>query len=212
MPQLYLYILLSSLTIASPGPGVLLTITNTLNFNLKNAFSGIVGVAAGMGVISVIAASSIGVIIISSSFSLIFVKIIGASYLAYLGVKLFKSAPKVFDENRMVNINEMPSTIARFRQGFLLSLLNPKPIVFFMALFPQFIDNTESYVFQFLILSLTFCLLVIVIHCLYGVFASTIKSKMSSDHLFSVLNKVGGVIFMIFSAGLFSSSFMPFLR
>ncbi|MBG6249140.1 MULTISPECIES: LysE family translocator [Symbiopectobacterium] len=210
MPQLYLYILLSSLTIASPGPGVLLTITNMLNFNLKNAVADILGIAAGMGAISVVAASSVGVLIVSSSYSLIVVKVAGASYLAYLGVKLYKSAPKLVDKNRMVNINEMPSTIARFRQGFLLSLLNPKPIVFFMALFPQFITNNNSYVFQFLVLSLTFCLLVIVIHCIYGVFASAIKREISSHHLLSVLNKVGVVIFMLFSAGLFISSLLPF--
>ncbi|MCW2488339.1 LysE family translocator [Candidatus Symbiopectobacterium sp. NZEC127] len=210
MPQLYLYILLSSLTIASPGPGVLLTITNTLNYNSKNAIAGILGVAAGMGVISVVAASSVGVLIVSSSYSLIIVKVVGASYLAYLGVKLYKSAPKTIDENRTVAINEMPSTIARFRQGFLLSLLNPKPIVFFMALFPQFINNNHPYVFQFIVLSLTFCLLVIVIHGVYGIFASAIKREMSSHRLFSVLNKVGGVIFMFFSAGLLISSLLPF--
>lgn len=210
MPQLYLYILLSSLTIASPGPGVLLTITNTLNYNLKNAIAGILGIAVGMGAISVVAASSVGVLIVSSSYSLIIVKVAGASYLAYLGVKLYKSVPKIINKNRMVNTNEMPSTIARFRQGFLLSLLNPKPIVFFMALFPQFITHNEPYVFQFIVLSLTFCLLVIVIHCVYGVFASAIKREMSSHRLFSAINKVGGVIFMFFSAGLFISSLLPF--
>ncbi|QZN95702.1 LysE family translocator [Symbiopectobacterium purcellii] len=210
MPQLYLYILLSSLTIASPGPGVLLTITNTLNYNLKNAIAGIVGIATGMGVISVVAASSVGVLIVSSAYSLIIVKVVGAAYLAYLGVKLYQSAPKLVDENRRGDINEIPSTIARFRQGFLLSLLNPKPIVFFMALFPQFITNNDPYIFQFLVLSLTFCLLVIVIHCVYGVFASTIKRGISSHRLFSVLNKVGGVIFILFSAGLFISSLLPF--
>ncbi|MGK2888515.1 MAG: LysE family translocator [Candidatus Malihini olakiniferum] len=107
-----------------------------------------------------IAASSIGVIIVSSSYSINFFKVIVASYLAYISLKLYKSAPKILDKNRMVNINAMSSAIVRFRQGFLLSFLNPKPI-FFMALFPQFIDNTESYAFQFLVLSLTFCLLVL---------------------------------------------------
>lgn len=179
----------------------MLTITTTLNYNLKNSIAGIVGIAVGMGVISVVAASRVGVLIMSSVYSLIIIKVAGASYLAYLGIKLYKSAPKIIDKNRMVNINEMPSTIARFRQGFLLSLLNSKPIVFFMALFVQFITNNEPSVFQFLVLSLTFCLLVIVIHCIYGVFASAMKKEISSRRLFSVLNNVGGVIFVFFSAG-----------
>ena len=51
---------------------------------------------------------------------------------------------------------------------------------------------------------------VIVIHCIYGVFASAIKREISSHRLFSVLNNVGGVIFMLFSAGLLISSLLPF--
>ena len=63
MQQIAFYILIASLTIASPGPGVLFTLTNTLNYNLRHAMAGIIGVAAGMGVISIVAASSIGAII-----------------------------------------------------------------------------------------------------------------------------------------------------
>ena len=77
MQQLYLYILIASLTIASPGPGVLLTLTNTLNYNLRNAMAGIIGVAVGMGVISIIAASSVGVIITTSQLTLLIVKGLG---------------------------------------------------------------------------------------------------------------------------------------
>ncbi|STW31043.1 Homoserine/homoserine lactone efflux protein [Klebsiella michiganensis] len=77
MQQLYLYILIASLTIASPGPGVLLTLTNTLNYNLRNAMAGIIGVAVGMGVISIIAASSVGVMITTSQLTLLIVKGIG---------------------------------------------------------------------------------------------------------------------------------------
>ncbi len=60
MPQIAFYILIASLTIASPGPGVLFTLTTTLNYNLRQAMAGIIGVAAGMGVISIVAASSVG--------------------------------------------------------------------------------------------------------------------------------------------------------
>lgn len=87
MQQLYLYILIASLTIASPGPGVLLTLTNTLNYNLRNAMAGIIGVAVGMGIISIIAATSVGVIITTSQLTLLIVKGIGAAYLIDPGRK-----------------------------------------------------------------------------------------------------------------------------
>lgn len=137
MQQLYLYILIASLTIASPGPGVLLTLTNTLNYNLRNAMAGIIGVAVGMGVISIIAASSVGVIITTSQLTLLIVKGVGAAYLIYLGVKLFRSVPRALNQPLSSSDITMPSASQRFRQGVLVSLFNPKPIVFFMALFPQ---------------------------------------------------------------------------
>ena len=141
MQQIAFYILIASLTIASPGPGVLFTLTNTLNYNLRHAMAGIIGVAAGMGVISIVAASSVGVIITMSRLALLAVKIIGAAYLIYLGSKLLRSLPRAMNNNAAIPGTDVaPSASQSFRQGLLISLLNPKPIVFFMALFPQFIN------------------------------------------------------------------------
>ncbi|HCA9958076.1 TPA: LysE family translocator [Klebsiella quasipneumoniae subsp. quasipneumoniae] len=212
MQQIAFYILIASLTIASPGPGVLLTLTDTLNYNLRNAMAGIIGVAAGMGVISIVAASSVGVIITTSQLALLIVKVAGAAYLIYLGIKLFRSVPCVLNNNpdTMKTVG-MPSAGQRFRQGLLVSLLNPKPIVFFMALFPQFIDPQQPFVPQFSILSGIFCFLVVVIHSLYGLFAHSVKMKMSSGNIFRKLNKTGGVVFMCFAAGLIVSALHPYI-
>ena len=117
MQQLYLYILIASLTIASPGPGVLLTLTNTLNYNLRNAMAGIIGVAVGMGVISIIAASSVGVMITTSQLTLLIVKGVGAAYLIYLGVKLFRSVPRALNQPLSSADSTMPSASQRFRQS-----------------------------------------------------------------------------------------------
>lgn len=211
MQQLYLYILIASLTIASPGPGVLLTLTNTLNYNLRNAMAGIIGVAVGMGIISIIAATSVGVIITTSQLTLLIVKGIGAAYLIYLGVKLFRSAPRALNQPLASSEEMMPSASRRFRQGLLVSLFNPKPIVFFMALFPQFIHPQQPFIPQFSVLSITFCLLVVMIHSLYGFFAHTVKTKMSSGKAFVKLNKTGGIVFMCFAVGLIVSAVHPYL-
>ena len=212
MQQIAFYILIASLTIASPGPGVLFTLTNTLNYNLRHAMAGIIGVAAGMGVISIVAASSVGVIITTSRLALLAVKIIGAAYLIYLGSKLFRSLPRAMNNNAAIPGTDVaPSASQSFRQGLLISLLNPKPVVFFMALFPQFINPQQPFVPQFSILSGIFCLLVIVIHTLYGLFAHSVKMKMSSGNLFSKLNKTGGVLFMCFAAGLIVSALQPYI-
>ncbi|WP_057084280.1 LysE family translocator [Dickeya solani] len=211
MSQIYLYILIASLTIASPGPGVLLTLTNTLNYNLRSAFAGILGIAAGMGVISIIAASSLGIIITTSQFALVAVKVIGATYLIYLGVKLFRSTPKQVSEANPIE-ETLPSKVSRFRQGFFVSLFNPKPIVFFMALFPQFIRADKPFFWQFCLLSITFCALVILIHFIYGISAKTVKNKLATGKAFLYLNKVGGTVFMCFAIGLLTSVIMPYVN
>lgn len=212
MQQIAFYMLIASLTIATPGPGVLFTLTNTLNYSLRHAMAGIIGVAAGMGVIAIVAASSVGAIITTSQLALLAVKVIGAAYLIYLGSKLFRSVPPVLN-NRAVTAGTdvVPPASQRFRQGLLVSLLNPKPIVFFMALFPQFINPQQPFVAQFSILAGIFCLLVIAIHSLYGLFAHAVKMKMSAGNLFSKLNKTGGIVFMCFAAGLIISALHPYI-
>lgn len=205
MQDMYLYFFIASLTIVSPGPGVILTLSNTLHYGLKKSFVGILGISLGMGVIAVIAASSIGVIITSSSMALIIVKLIGAIYLVYLGVKLFRSIPKNISSD-IVSITEVSSSFYhRFREGFFVSLLNPKPIVFFMALFPQFIDLNKPVVIQFWILGTIFCILVVIIHLAYALCAQRIKTRVRSGKVFIVLNKIGGSIFIFFAIGLVSS-------
>ncbi|MDM6772110.1 LysE family transporter [Klebsiella michiganensis] len=105
----------------------------------------------------------------------------------------------------------MPSASQRFRQGVLVSLFNPKPIVFFMALFPQFIHPQQPFIPQFSVLSITFCILVVVIHSLYGLFAHSVKTKMSSGNAFVKLNKTGGIVFVCFAVGLIVSAVHPYL-
>lgn len=159
MENFYLYMFIASMTIMTPGPGVLLTLTNTLNFDLVKAIPGILGVSAGMAIISVIAASSVGMIIASSNLAMTIVKILGAMYLSYLAYKLFNSTSvKTLSRSDDHAVIECPSTISRFREGLMISLLNPKPIVFFMSLFPQFINPEKSFAPQFVALSVVFCI------------------------------------------------------
>ncbi|KHD99254.1 lysine transporter LysE [Pantoea stewartii] len=212
MQQISVYILIASLTIATPGPGVILTLTNTLNYSLRSALAGIAGVTVGMGTVSAAAASSLGLIITSTPSALLSLKIAGALYLAYLGTKLFRSAPgNLTHADTSSAKRPPPSSGRRFCQGLVVTLLNPKAILFFMVLFPQFIDSEENFIPQVILMSVIFCTLVILIHSAYGLSAHAIKNKIASGHLFGMLNKAGGLVFMLFSAGLIVSSIKPYL-
>ncbi|WP_373565881.1 LysE family translocator [Microbulbifer okhotskensis] len=84
----------------------------------------------------------------------------------------------------------------------MITLLNPKPIVFFMALFPQFITAHSSYQSQFIILSATFSLLVVIIHCIYAALCQTIKSKTSNPKRGRIINRLSAGLYMLLGTGL----------
>ncbi|MEE9326430.1 MAG: LysE family translocator [Cocleimonas sp.] len=212
MEQYLLYLIIVVITVASPGPGVILTLSNAIRHGVKPALSAVVGIATGILVIAIISASSLGLLLASSAIAFTVLKYIGAAYLVYLGVKLWRSPVMDFsgcsDKNRrqgeVRSIKKMHYGL-RFKEGFLVSLLNPKPIFFFMSLFPQFINHQQSYLLQFTYLTLTFCAVILVVHTTYTLAANSIKGWLSSTRGSKMVNRVGGSVFVLFGFGLASS-------
>jgi len=202
MENYLLYIAIASATIASPGPGVILSISNSIRYGFFGAASGIFGVAIAMLGIAIISATSVAVILASSAFAFTILKYIGASYLIYLGIKIWRSSSK-FD---VTNKNAIKSNKHKFTEGFLITLLNPKPIFFFMSLFPQFINPNENYQIQFLVLATTFSFLVVLIHCIYAAFAKASRSKLSSQKGSKIISRVSGSFYIFFGLGLAASN------
>lgn len=197
----FIYVLVASATIASPGPGVVMTLVNTLKWGLIRSMPGVFGVSLGMLVIAILVGGGLSAVFVAKPEIYLLLKVIGAAYLFYLGIKLIRS------RNDDINIDLQQadkSTKQMILHGITITITNPKPIVFFAALFPQFIDLRESYLFQFSILSLTFCLLIIVIHLLYGVVANFIKSRSSGGYFYWV-NVLGAIAYMLFSVFLLLS-------
>ncbi len=197
-----MFIVVAVFTIASPGPGVILTINNSIQRSVSNTLSGIFGIVTGMLIVSILSASSLGVILASSAIAFTVVKFVGAAYLIYLGVKMWR-AKATLNTNFGLKIK---SNTSCYKESLFLTISNPKPIFFFMSLFPQFINSESSYIQQFIILSLTFSFLVFIIHSIYALLASLVKDQLSKPKGTTILNKVSGSIFMCFGMGLAASS------
>ena len=205
MDQYILYLVIVAIMVASPGPGVILTLSNAIRFGVKPALSGVLGIALGVFIIAVISASSLGVLLATSAVAFAIIKFAGAAYLIYLGIKLWRSPTiKLNDDSDAYNKRE-PQYGNRFKEGFLVSVLNPKPIFFFMSLFPQFINHQQNYLFQFTYLTLTFCVLIIVVHTVYALAANSIKGWLSSPKGSKTVNRLGGSVFVLFGFGLATS-------
>jgi threonine/homoserine/homoserine lactone efflux protein len=195
--ELYLlFVVMAAVTVASPGPGVLMSLTNALHYGWRETFAGILGVATGALVVAAISATSVGVVLAASATAFTILKYVGAAYLIYLGVRLFRAPPFAF-KDREVNAG---SAWRRFVEGITLQFTNPKAIFFFLSVFPQFIAPDANYALQFAQLVLTYFVLVVVIHCVYAAFAQRAKGWFTSHAGGRILNRSAGSVFVVFGA------------
>ncbi|MDO6466526.1 LysE family translocator [Neptunomonas phycophila] len=202
MENYLIYVGVVIATILLPGPAVMLTLNNSIQRGILKSLAGILGIALAILLVAIISATSLGIVLASSAIAFNIIKIVGAAYLIYLGIKIFRSEAT----NNDLFKEQEGSFFKCFMEGFLVSVSNPKAVIFFMSIFPQFIDLTQEYTPQFILLAVTFSFLVIVIHTIYAVSASFAKSKLSSQKGSSLLNKISGGVFVSFGVGLAASS------
>lgn len=192
-----LFVLLAAATVASPGPGVVMTLTNAVRHGLSGAFSGILGIAAGAIVVAGISATSVGVILAASALAFTVLKLAGAAYLIYLGLKLWRSPPLALE-----TLPALPTGKRHFTAALALQLTNPKPIFFFLSVFPQFIEPSQGYAPQFALLVLTYAGLIVVIHSAYAMGVRRAQGWLASPRGGRLMNRAGGAAFVCFGAAL----------
>jgi len=202
MENYLLFILIASITILSPGPGVILTLTNAISYGVRSAIGGILGIAFGTFIVAGISATSLGVILATSSVAFTVMKYIGAAYLIYLGIKLWNSPVKTIEEKN----NNKKAKKLLFLEGLTMQLTNPKAVFFFMSIFPQFVDFTKDYNNQFVIFVITYSSLVVLIHFIYAYLAKSSRKWLSSPKGGKAVNRFGGGTFVFFGIGLASAS------
>lgn len=193
-----LFLLMATATVLSPGPGVVMTLTNSLRYGMQGAIGGIVGVAFGALVVAAISATSLGILLATSATAFTVMKFVGAAYLVYLGIRLWRAPAFHFTEQAA----QEAGFLRRFVEGISLQLTNPKAIFFFLSVFPQFIESSLSYAMQFSVLVLTYSALVILIHCFYAFFAQRAKVWLTSEKGGRTVSKAGGATFVFFGAAL----------
>lgn len=202
MDNYLIYVGVAFATILLPGPAVILTINNSIQRGLLKSFAGILGIALAILLVATLSATSLGIVLANSVMAFTVVKILGAAYLIYLGIKMWRVKAVT---NTHTDIKKS-SLLKCFIEGFLVSISNPKAIVFFMSIFPQFIDLSQDYKPQFILLAATFSALIVVVHSMYALFSSIAKSRLSSSSGNTLLNKISGSVFVAFGVGLAVSS------
>lgn len=190
----------------TPGPAILLVTTHSVTFGTKYSIATMFGNVSGLFVMSLLSVMGLSAIILHSAPIFFVVKMVGAGYLIYLGVKLWRNGFGL-DELRPAYGKEpqpKPKVLKLYVNGLFVALSNPKAIAFTTALFPQFIEPGQPMFKQFSILIVTFMFLSFICLLAYAVIAAETKSRSSHVRLPGVVSKVFGGAFV--GSGFFLAS------
>ncbi|CDZ72124.1 PimT protein [Neorhizobium galegae bv. orientalis] len=199
------FVAASSVLLAIPGPTILLVISYALSHGRKVASATVAGVALGDFTAMTASMLGLGALLATSAALFTVLKWVGAAYLIYLGIKLWR-AP-VSERAAEVSEAEVASVkpLKIFLHTYVVTALNPKSIVFFVAFLPQFLDLSQPLFFQMVVFELTFLVLATLNATLYGLLASMARNTIRKPKVQQIVNRTGGSLMI--GAGLLSVGF-----
>ena len=195
-----LFVLVSLLPVISPGPAIMLAISNALRFGTGAALISGAGNAAGLLILGYAVTSGLGALMATSALAFTVVKLIGATYLFYLGVRVLR-------DRTALQINDNPvaaraSGLRLFGTALIVSLTNPKAVFLIGALFPQFVSANSAGFLQVGILSATFAGLCFLNHAFLAAFGGRMRRYLQSDRVMKQVRRTLGGTFIAFGAAL----------
>lgn len=184
--------------VLSPGPAVLLAVTQGSQFGPRRAAIAILGNISGLAILISASAFGIGTVLSASSEWFLWLRIAGGVYLVYLGVKLLFSRPQALNTDGTVVFTSRWKT---YSQGVGVALSNPKALLLVGALFPQFMDVTQPIAPQLFILGVTLMILSFTALMVYATASKTLVGR-SRKAVMGRVNKVTGALFVMFGVAL----------
>ena len=172
-----------------PGPTILTVISYSISHGYKAKIPLILAVALGDSTALALSLLGLGAVLAESAFWFQTVKWVGGLYLIYLGIKLLMAGvnPSTFEENK-----DEVSSWALFANTYLVTALNPKGIIFFVAFLPQFININNDVTAQLWLLAVTFVALASLNATLYAAFAGKAQQALTSPTTQRLFNICGG--------------------
>jgi len=196
------YLLATIILSVTPGPGVFSSISSGLHHGFRLGMWNAVGMQAGSVIWVAVVALGLGAILIASETVFNVIKWIGVAYLIYLGILTWRARPRTFVEETDDNART-PREV--FTRGFLVNVTNPKGIIFFAAIFPQFIDVARPIAMQYVILAATTFVVDLVIMMGYTGLAAKVFGVMRDERHLKWINRTLGGTFV--AAGVALASF-----
>lgn len=171
-----------------PGPTVLLVVSYALGQGFRTALPMAFGVALGDFTAMTLSMLGVGALLAASATLFTALKWMGAAYLIWLGIKLWRAGGAMQAAPRTDRV----SALKMLAHAWIVTALNPKGITFFVAFLPQFLDPAADFWMQVLVFEATFIVLAFANVLAYALLASRARGLMSSARAIGIANRVGG--------------------
>lgn len=185
----------------TPGPAVFLVVSQGMKAGFKPSLRGTLGILTGNTVYFALSALGLGALLLASATLFQAIKWLGAAYLIFVGVKMLISNSESLEADEQAVMSR--GSLKLFSQGLITQLSNPKAIVFFTALLPQFITPGERMVEQFLILGVVSIAVELPVLAAYGWVAER-GGKLIPERFSSLPDRIAGVFLIGAGVGLAS--------
>jgi len=180
----------SAVLLMIPGPTVLLVVSYALGQGWRTALPMAVGVALGDFTAMTLSMLGIGALLAASAAVFTALRLVGAAYLIWLGIKLFRAGGALGAEPR----TDAASAVRMMAHAWLVTALNPKSITFFVAFLPQFLDPHGDFLHQMLVFEATFLALAFANAFAYAAAAARARAVVRNERAIRIFNRAGGTL------------------
>ncbi len=191
----------SSILLLIPGPTVMVVISFALANGKASSWATVPGAVLGDFTAMTISLLGAGAILAASATLFTALKLVGALYLIWLGFQLWRAEP---EEKKSVGQSRTTTRRRMFWNTCLVTALNPKSIVFFIAFVPQFINPEAQLLYQFVVLEVTFLVLAAMSLIVWAALAGQARAGFQQPAALRVINRIGGSFLM--AAGLVTAT------
>ena len=184
------FVATSTVLLVIPGPTILLVESYALGQGMRIALPMAIGVALGDFTAMTLSMIGVGALLATSATLFGILKWVGAAYLVWLGIKLWRAGGALDAQPR----SDQSSKVKMLGHAWIVTALNPKGIVFFVAFLPQFISPHVDFLSQMLIFEATFIVLAFVNVLGYALIAARARALVRNPRVISTFNKAGGTL------------------
>jgi len=198
LDTLILFLITTLVVFLSPGPAAIAVTAEAASNGFKKSTFVILGIATANVVFFILSATGIVTLVLASYTLFSIIKWIGVAYLLYLGFNA------IFSQSGPLSINTAKKSEIKaykiFLKGFILEISNPKALLYFSALLPQFIDINHPVIPQLIILCLMAIILDLLCYSLYGYLGFKSRGRFIKPLVIKLINRSAGA--MLIFAGI----------